>query len=134
VIHLALRQLDESDPNMLTRIASVILIADPAKVKNGDETTWEADNTTAGSGVQHASGIWTDLHLPDNGPLPSSVTDQTIAFCHNHDLFCATPLFDLGTAFFPLVILNDYVDHTDYTATELNDEGTSAALHLLGLG
>jgi Cutinase len=125
VIHLALRLLDDVDPSMLTtsRIAGVMLIADPAKIPHGSETTWEAENEEAlpGSGVDKASGIWTLSNQHDLGALPTSVTDRTIAICHNHDIICA-PGIGASTS-----------NHTNYDASELNALGAWEARRVLGL-
>jgi len=97
VIHIALRQLAEADPAALNAIAGVALIADPAKVSHAAEKTLEAYdpgyfNDWAGSGITNAEGIWTKFIIGDDvGPLPSSITDRTIAMCRNHDPVCAPP-------------------------------------------
>jgi hypothetical protein len=104
-----------------SRIAGVILSADPAKIPHGSENTWEAEDQEAlpGSGVDKASGLWTISHGPDWGALPPSVTGRTIALCHNHDIVCspATQSF-----------------HHSYSASELNALGRWEAQHLLGVG
>jgi hypothetical protein len=93
VIHLALRELQKSDPSMLSasHIAGVMLIADPAKVGSESEPVWEEENVPAapGSGIYKADGLWTKLGEPDSGPLPSAVTNRAISFCANHDIVCA---------------------------------------------
>jgi hypothetical protein len=93
VIHLALRELQKSDPSMLSaaHIAGVMLIADPAKVGSESEPVWEEENVPAapGSGIYKADGLWTKLGEPENGPLPSTVTNRAISFCANHDIVCA---------------------------------------------
>ena len=128
-IHLALRILSRSDPQMVSSstIAGVMLIADPAKTPHGDETTWEAENQQAlpGSGIDDASGLWTNFVAAENGPLPAGVTGRTIAICHNHDIVCA-----------PAVLLfpSSWRYHTNYGATELNALGRWLARRVLGLG
>ncbi len=93
VIHIVLRELANDDPSVLgSHIAAVLLMADPAKVSNGAEDTWEADLQQAGAGVENADGIWTKLpglRDSDKGPISSSVVGQTLALCHNHDIVCS---------------------------------------------
>jgi hypothetical protein len=128
-IHIALLELAQSDPNSLNsgQIAALVLLADPAKVSNGAETTWEGDLQSAGSGVQNADGIWTKfgdlIGVPtgDQGPLPASVVGQTLAMCHNHDIVCSPGLGASPT------------NHTDYSTAELDDMGLWAADTYLGL-
>ena len=126
VIHLALRELDRSDPSMLspTRIAGVMLIADPAKISHASETTWEAEDQEASpdSGIDKASGIWTVAGLPNFGAVPSSVTARTIAICHNHDVVCA-PGFRAW-----------WGPHGSYSTSELNALGRWEAGRVLGVG
>ncbi len=125
MIHLALRQLAESDSSMLSssRIASVMLVADPGKTSQGDEMIWEGEDDEAlpGSGIDKATGIWGFMRLPEGGPLPSAVTDRTITICHNHDIVCATGFRATATP------------HTSYGASELNALGRWAAQRALGL-
>lgn len=126
VIHIALLELNHSDPSALdsTHIAAVLMIADPAKVGGAAEETWQADDQLAGAGVQNADGIWTKLPgLPDvdKGPLPSSVVGRTLAICHNHDIVCAPG----GQS--------NFTQHTDYNASEEGDMGVWAADQYLGL-
>jgi hypothetical protein len=93
VIHLALREMAESEPSMLSasHIAGVMLIADPAKVSGESEPVWEAANEPAlpGSGIYKADGLWTKTDGSHQGPLPSAVTSRAISFCANHDIVCA---------------------------------------------
>lgn len=82
VIRIALLQLAADDPSAFGfHIAAVLMLADPAKVSNGAEDTWEADLQQAGSAVENADGIWTEITgLPDSdkGPIPDSVVGQTL--------------------------------------------------------
>ncbi len=126
VVHLALRELAQSDPSMLSssRIAGVMLIADPAKVSHESEPVWEEENVPApsGSGVDKADGVWTKAGLPGQGPLPSAVTGRSISFCANHDIVCA-PGFGSHASV-----------HTGYyTATPMNAMGEWMAGRILGL-
>jgi hypothetical protein len=126
VVHLALRELQQSDPSMLTssRLAAVMLIADPAKVSHESEPVWEEENYPAppGSGIDNADGVWTKAGLPEQGPLPSAVTSRAIAFCANHDIVCA-PGFGASASV-----------HTGYyTATPMNVMGEWMAGRILGL-
>ena len=93
VIHLALNELAESDPSMLSasHIAGVMLIADPAKVGGESEPVWEEENVPAapGSGIYKAEGLWTKIHGSHWGLLPAAVTSRAISFCANHDIVCA---------------------------------------------
>ena len=61
-IHIALRLLESTEPSMLdaTRIAAVIMIADPAKVPAAAETTWEVRISPQGraSSTPPAAGTW----------------------------------------------------------------------------
>jgi hypothetical protein len=123
VIHLALRQLAESDPSMLTssRIAAIVLIADPAKINGGSETIWERDNTEAepGSGVFMAEGVWTKTFGMDDdlgGPLPSAVTGRSISVCFDRDIVCAPGSQSLFNGV-----------HTSYPSSALNAAGEWAA-------
>ena len=126
VIHLTLRQLERSDSSMLSssRIAAVMLIADPAKTDNGDETIWEGEETQAGTGVRKAEGVWTKFAIGgDIGPLPSAVTNRTISICHNNDIVCSP-----SVVFFGLKAVSGSVgNHTNYSASESNAVGRWAA-------
>ena len=113
VIHLVLRQLEESDPAMLgpSRIAGVMLVADPAKTEDGHETLWEDENQEAlpGSGVAGATGIWTKAKMPGRGPIPSAITSRTISICHDNDFVCAPGAgsnFGVHTSFYTSTVLN----------------------------
>jgi hypothetical protein len=113
VIHLVLRQLQDSDPAMLgpSRIAGVMLVADPAKTEDGQETLWEDENQEAqpGSGVAGATGIWTKAKMPDRGPIPSAITSRTISICHDNDFVCAPGAgsnFGVHTSFYTATVLN----------------------------
>jgi Cutinase len=113
VIHLVLRQLQESDPAMLgsSRIAGVMLVADPAKTEDGQEMLWEDENQEAlpGSGVAGATGIWTKAKMPDRGPIPSAITSRTISICHDNDFVCAPgagSTFGVHTGFYTATVLN----------------------------
>jgi hypothetical protein len=112
-VHLALNYLSAVEPRLVSssKLAHVILFADPAKVPYGEETTWEelgsdGGGRLAGTGVTKAKGVWTlgvsllsgsgavamvGLQTPIGLglPLPSSVTSRTLAYCHNHDPVCA---------------------------------------------
>ena len=126
VIHLALRELQESDPSMLSpsRIAGVMLIADPAKVGGESEPVWEEENEPAapGSGIFGADGLWTKIGGSHDGPLPSAVAHRAISFCANHDIVCA-PGFGSHISV-----------HTGYyQAGNLNAMGEWMARRILGL-
>jgi hypothetical protein len=129
VIHAALRELAQEEPTLLDSgfLQAIILIADPAKVANGAELTWEdANEIEAGSGVMHAEGIWTQNIGPFkpemSGPLPSQVTGQTIAICHNHDVVC-----------FGWAPLSRARYHLNYVPDETNRLGKWAVEHARSL-
>jgi hypothetical protein len=117
VIHLALRDLAASHLISPSHLTAVVLIADPAKTANGDETIWQGEDTVAGSGVRNAEGVWTKLwdSYGVAGPLPSGVTGQTVSLCRDHDIVCAP-----GWGSWPWV-------HTGYTPAESNSVGRWAA-------
>ena len=133
VIHLALRQLANSDSSLLGSnvTSSVVLIADPAKTSYGSETIWEGDYQDAGSGVSNAEGIWTKTFSGDSslsGPLPSQVAGRTLSDCHNHDIVCAPPsaLRESYTAL--ITTWGDVSIHTgSYGSPELDDTGRWAS-------
>jgi hypothetical protein len=120
VIHLELKQLSQNEPGLITagHLPAVALVADPGKVGHGAEETWENDpnlyaNYEAGAGVTNADGIWTKFGMPNEGPLPTSVTGRTLAFCHNHDPVCAP-----GD---PLTLRLS--EHTNYSGSEMSAMG-----------
>ncbi|WP_188113629.1 cutinase family protein [Nocardioides humilatus] len=121
-IHIALRQLASEGSSLISsnRLVAVLLLADPAKVANGAEETWEFDEYYAGGGVRNADGIWTHFSPYDNGPLPSQVSGQTLAFCHNHDVVCS-PGFGARVR-----------NHTNYTNDELRHMGSWAGYKVKG--
>ena len=132
-IHLALRELSDQGASWIVdRISTVILIADPAKVKDGNEHLFEAKNKTAGSGVKKADGIWQQLmKIPrpwKTGPIPASLTDRTVSICHDKDFVCAPYALTTGL---PLVEGGRFSygvnRHTHYSADELNWIGEQAA-------
>jgi Cutinase len=126
VVHLALRQLQETDPGMLSssRIAGVMLIGDPAKVGYENEPVWEEDYVRAApnSGIDKADGDWTKAGLPDSGPLPNVVSGRAISFCANHDIVCA-----------PGFRATPWQHTSYYTPTRLNVMGEWMAERILGL-
>jgi pimeloyl-ACP methyl ester carboxylesterase len=135
-IHLALMAWERTNPTLLSKVSAVILIADPAKVRDGDEILYEDVDKPAGSGVRNAEGIYHaliedfDNNYPVSGPIPGAVTNRTVSFCKNHDEVCATGLFGLGAAaieFLPVV--SDVEVHTSYTKSELNWLGQQAAAY-----
>jgi hypothetical protein len=127
VIHLALRLLETSDSSMLSasRIAGVMLIADPAKTPNGNETIWEGENDEAadGSGIDGADGIWNKSRLPNRGPIPSAIVGRTISFCFQQDIVCA-----------PGSRANMVTHTSSYTSSAMNAMGTWMAKRVLGTG
>ena len=128
VVHLVLDDLAKQSSPLLSSsiLGAVVLVADPAKVGNDDDTLWQADQTPAGAGVANADGIWTKAVSGVaftgyvGGALPSTVDDRTIEICHNHDPVCAP-----GSQAWP-------PDHTNYTSQEMEDMGIWAA-NLVGL-
>ena len=145
VIHLALRYLarnGRSDLLRRSKLAAVMLLADPAKVPNGDELTWESPTEEAGTGVRKAEGLWRYGKVPgrafaytsDSGPLPSQVTSRTIHYCRNHDIVCAPGQlrYVLGSISAGVIgagalAYSDASVHTSYTAEDLNEVGEKAA-------
>ena len=137
-IHLALRELSTAQ---LARISTVILVADPGKVANGAEILFEEQDKAAGSGVRQAEGIWhnTFEDVDDGtltGPLPSAITNRTVALCHDSDIVCAPP--SKTRAVLTIGVLRGFAvadlayrssRHTDYTASELNWLGEQAAVY-----
>jgi hypothetical protein len=132
-IHLAIREIsDEGGSWIIDRISTVILIADPAKVKDGKEHLFEAKDKTAGSGVRKADGIWQQfMKIPrpwKTGPIPASLTDRTVSICHDKDFVCAPYALTTGL---PLVEGSRFgyavSKHTHYSAEELNWLGEQAA-------
>ena len=124
VVHIALLQLDQTDPAALdpSHLAAVLLIADPAKVADGAEETWQSALTLAQPSVQNADGLWTKLSGGvDSGPLPPSVVGLTLAMCHNKDIVCAPGFGSSPT------------QHTNYSSSEETDMGFWAADLYLGL-
>ena len=104
VIHLALFKLNALG---LGKIATVILVADPAKVRKSEEILYEGKDHPAGSGVWDAEGIFHALYedadtlypwADSTGPIPSSVTNRTVQLCHNHDEVCATGMYGVSAA------------------------------------
>lgn len=133
-IHLALRGTRRSGASWIVdQISTVILIADPAKVKDGKEHLFEAKNKTAGSGVQKADGIWQQLmKIPrpwKTGPIPASLTDRTVSICHDKDRRMRPLCSDhrlapgRGAGTFSYAVSR----HTHYSADELNWIGEQAA-------
>jgi predicted esterase len=136
VIHLTLQTVSSSllGPD---KLAAVILIADPAKVSRAQELTWEAANKVAGTGVSKASGVWDKTAVwadPSlGGPLPSGVSDRTLAICHNHDIVCAPGL--ISPALVGGVggqIASSVAQHLSYAPEETNAMGAWAAAKAAG--
>jgi hypothetical protein len=117
VIHIVLRKLAESNPSLIqaSHLRAVILIADPGKVAQNAELTWETTDQEAGGGVSNARGLWSNVAPADNGPLPWPVIPQTITMCHNHDAVCS-PGFGAHVS-----------NHTNYSMQETNALGAWAA-------
>jgi hypothetical protein len=134
-IHLALRELDDQGSTwIMDRVSSVILIADPAKVKQGRENLYEAQDKQAGSGVWNADGIWQQMmKVPrpwKTGPIPGSLTNRTVSICHNHDIVCAPYSLTSGQPVIEGERFRFSVDqHTNYTSAELNWLGEQAAVY-----
>ena len=140
VIHLALRRLKRDGREELmyrNRLAAVMLLADPAKVPDGDETTWEAPHQNAGTGVRKAEGIWRygwRYGNRDHGPLPSEITGRTTAYCRNHDIVCAPGqlryVFSAvggGAIGLGAATWSDKNVHTSYVPIDVNAVGEDAA-------
>ena len=140
VIHLALRRLKRDGREELmyrNRLAAVMLLADPAKVPDGDETTWEAPHENAGTGVRKAEGIWRygwRYGNRDHGPLPSEITGRTTAYCRNHDIVCAPGqlryVFSAvggGAIGLGAATWSDKNVHTSYVPVDVNAVGEDAA-------
>ena len=138
-IHLALRSAPLTE---LDKISSVILIADPAKVRQSSEIVYETIDKSAGSGVWDAEGIWhalyedwdeADPYMDLTGPLPAQITNRTVHICHNLDEVCATGMFGLaaaGTNWLTQKINFTNIDaHTNYTTAELRWLGEQAAVY-----
>ena len=138
-IHLALRDIPLAQ---LGKISSVILIADPAKVRRSGETVYEGMSTPAGSGVWDAEGIWHALYedwdeadpLGDlTGPLPYEITNRTVHLCHNWDEVCATGMFGLiaaGENWLKQKVESTNIDaHTNYSTAELKWLGEQASVY-----
>ena len=124
-VHVAMVRLKASHPSILNRILGVGLVADPAKIANGNETIWEDAYFPAdpGSGIDDAEGVWTKFTWGENGPIPSAVTGRTLSLCYNKDVVCAPPIqvkpWDVANPWG-----HDYLDtHTRYTSTTLNAVG-----------
>jgi hypothetical protein len=135
-IHLALRELSDQGASWIVdRIGAVILIADPAKVKDGQEDLYEGKNSPAGSGVRKADGIWQQLMKVQRpwrtGPIPASLTNRTVSICHDKDFVCAPYALTTGQPLVEGGRLAYAIDkHTNYTAEELNWIGEQAAVYV----
>jgi hypothetical protein len=116
VVHLTLLAFDVAQ---VVDLEAVILIADPAKVANDQNTLWEAELTPAGSGVSNAEGVWTKGsgygYAAATGPIPTYIRNATIEICHDNDIVCA-PGFGSGMS-----------AHTNYSSAELRAMGVWAA-------
>ena len=135
-IHLALRELERTDPGLLARdnIAGIALLADPGKVPYDAEFTFEEPDKPAGTGVDKAAGIWTGLmeNVPkiDKGPLPEEVVGRTYAICANHDPVCA-PAKESSYLTGLRNIKHDMDVHTNYDQAELHWLGERVAQAVL---
>ena len=110
VIHLAMLELENFNPDILTRIEAIGLTADPARVAGGSEVLVETIDKPAGSWTDNGVGSWTTVNFSDEhltGPLPDAVASKTLSMCHRFDIVC-----DAG---FPSHVFNH-----DYTASEAN--------------
>jgi hypothetical protein len=113
VVHLALLQLEDEESPLLSpsRIAGVILVADPAKTQGGDGTLYiDRFSRAADSdlGMLNATGVWSQGRVGrDDDPIPSTIWSRTVSMCHNNDMVCA-PGWGSTSG-----------NHTDYS----NDEG-----------
>jgi hypothetical protein len=145
-LHLALLDLATRAPQTLSaeHLAAVALLADPGKVANGAEQTWERDptrypNYLASPAVAGSSGLWesmvaspafassiADDFITTHGPLPAAVTDRTVALCHTHDPACVWTSCLITNAL-------GSPEHVSYDATETGSLGRWAADTALGI-
>ncbi|MFN8167714.1 MAG: cutinase family protein [Candidatus Nanopelagicales bacterium] len=135
-IHLALRSWESNHPSLLSRVSAVILIADPAKVRHGNEHLFEDVDHPAGSGVSNAEGIYHalvedfDNDYPVSGPIPAAVTNRTVSLCKNHDEVCASGIAGLTAAVLDQIPGIEGLEvHTSYTTSELKWFGSQASVY-----
>ena len=116
VIDLALSEMTQ--PEQQSRIAGVVMVANPARV-GASETLWEGAGVPASSAVRDVTGGWSALSPRSGAPLPSWVAPRTISMCHVGDVFCA---------FAPGAVVGR---HLDYSTEELHSlavwQGTRVA-------
>lgn len=100
--------------DILSQIAAVGLIADPAKIAYGAERTYTDGFVLAGDNIRRAQGLY-DPSFLGSGPLPSEVVGRTVTMCHNDDMVCAP---GWGSSPGP---------HGNYSPTEMADMGKKLA-------
>ncbi len=114
VIHLALGELGSSPLVSSTKIAAVILLADPGK--QGDQPTsedWNLGDPNWASAT--ANGLYDKLPLLPNPHIPTGLESRTVTACHNNDIVCAPGFGSWIT------------QHTNYSGGELRPIGERAA-------
>jgi hypothetical protein len=115
-VHEGLNNLTSAEAK---RVAAVILLADPSKLRPGEEPKV----TTEGTAKTSADGIYTktfgnglgDLTGINPTKIPQSVEAKTISWCNDHDPVCA-----FGKGIKPSV-------HSAYSQSELEYLGNWAA-------
>ena len=113
-VHLYLRA--RADADTLSRVDSVVLVADPDRQTLGQERLYMNDLVSATLGMQWSEGVYAGLGAQDSGPLPSAITARTYSICRDHDLVCS---FTLGSSKDP---------HSTYSSSELTQLGQWAAI------
>lgn len=113
VIHQALNDLARTGAPVVDRIASVVLIADPAQRA-------QSNRTKMGSSTFGSRGLWQWLPGTDKTDLPQQVRG-VIAYCNDLDIVCA-----MEPASFASDRYGERV-HTSYMALEMRELGRLAA-------
>ena len=112
-MHGALVELAGSSTTTTSKIAAVILVADPLKVENENDRH-------EGTADASAEGIWPWIYrdtFDEVGPIPGALLGRTITLCNKKDIVCA-PAWDGGGSF---------AVHGAYHGAELTMLGTWAA-------
>ncbi|MBK8468242.1 MAG: cutinase family protein [Actinomycetales bacterium] len=136
-VHLALQDLEIFEPGLLKSIAGVAMLSDPAR----DVGSWvplydgiEGGLLRASSSVGMALsyGAWWAARGGSGGAgagdLPSSLTSNVVAMCHQGDPVCALDTWD---SLVRIVSGLDFSQHTNYSEAEILEMGEALVVEAM---
>lgn len=120
------------DTAILDRIVGLGFVADPGRVPNGLETTWDTANTPAAGAIKNVAGVYASITAPAFRALPNALVDRTISICHRGDAVCAPRAYSiLDTALGQLPGIPGNGPHNNYTSEEATSLGAWLAPKVL---